>query len=114
MEIYYKIVEIENDQIKTLFHGINHSRVLKKDVWIAADKKFVNDGDGTSYLSGLHIMLSYDECIKYLQKFKNKKTKGIITCHAKFLRRKEHSPHNVYLADCIKIVDIVYQNSSTM
>jgi hypothetical protein len=113
METYYKIVDIKNDQIKTLFHGINHSKVLQKKVWIIADKKFVNDGDGTSYLSGLHIMMSYDECVNYLNRFKNKKEKGIVTCHAEGLRKKEHSPHNVYLADCIKIIDVIYQYSST-
>lgn len=105
--VYYKIVELKKGHIKTLFHGINKSRVLKKDVWIIADKKMVNDGDGTEYLSGLHIMMTYDECVKYLQRFKNKETKGIISCHAKGIRKKEHSPHNVYLADTIKIIDIV-------
>jgi hypothetical protein len=114
MEIYYKIVEIKNGQIKTLFHGINKSRILKKDIWITADKKIVNDGDGTHYLSGLHIMMSFDECVKYLKRFKNKDTKGIVTCHAKNLRKKEHSPHNVFLADDIKIIDIIYQYSYTM
>jgi hypothetical protein len=108
MKIYYKIVEVKNGQIKTLFHGINNTRVMEKNVWITADKKMVNDGSGTKYISGLHVMLTYDECVKYLQRFKNKENKGIVSCYAKYLRKKEHSPHNVYLADTIKIIDIVF------
>ena len=106
--IYYKIVDKINDEYKVLFHGINGSKKLKVGEWIRADLKMVTDGDlkrSTKYLSGWHIMETSEQAESYLSRFTNTKNKAIIKCEAKNIWKKEHSPHNVYLAGYIKIVE---------
>ena len=103
-EVWYKIVEFENGKVKTLFHGLNNSRVLPTDTWLSAEKKMVCDGKGPLYLSGWHVLPSYELCEKYLQRFRNRKTKAIIKCFAKDLRPKKHSRSQVFLADHIYVL----------
>lgn len=105
MKKWYKIVEQKNGQLKTLFHGVNGSRNLILNQWLDAVIKNVSDGKGTQYTSGWHIMDNYEECAYYLTKFKNQDTKKIICCHAKNVRKKSHSPNNVYLAEKLFILD---------
>ena len=106
---YYKIVDMDSDgQLKALFHGVNRSKILARDVWLEAEIKPVSDGpNGTVYFSGWHIMPSAEECIEYLTKFKQVENKVIVSCEAEELWPKEHSPSNVFLARRIKILDIV-------
>ena len=103
-EFWYKIVEFENGKVRTLFHGINNSRTIPTETWLTADKKMVNDGKGPLYLSGWHVLPTYDLCEKYLTRFKNRKTKAIFKCLAKDLRPKKHSKSKVFLADHILIL----------
>jgi len=103
---YFKIIEIKNNQFKTLFHGLNGSRKLPIEKWIMADLKTVNDG-GTSYLSGWHVIPNLIDCQKYLKKFKNKRVLKIVQCKAENVWKKEHSPNNVYLAEKIFIERMV-------
>lgn len=113
---WYKIVEYSEDgKIKSLFHGTKGSRLLTKEKWMKADKKLVKDGSGkTEYISGFQIVNSFEECLEYLQLFKNKANKAIVTCLAKKIRPKSHSRHSVFLADEIKIKrsPIVYVRKS--
>ena len=102
---WYKIVELDGKgNIKTLFHGLNGSRVLKTGKWIKADIKPVKDGTSkTTYMSGWHIIPSKEECVEYLQFFKHRDNKTIVKCKAKKIRPKSHSRSNVYLAEKIFI-----------
>jgi len=102
---YFKIVEYENDTIKTLFHGINGSRTIPANTWLKAVIKPVRDGSkGTEYLSGWHIMKTKTEAKEYLTRFSNTKTKRIVSCHARHVWKKAHSRDNVFLAKEIKIL----------
>jgi hypothetical protein len=105
-KIWFKIVDVENEKIKTLFHGLNGSKTLPVDKWLTATKKMVTDGKGTSYLSGFHVMQSLEEANLYLKSFKNIKNKKIIKVYAKNVWKKEHSPSNVWLAENIKIIEL--------
>jgi len=105
---WYKIVEKHNNQLKTLFHGVNRSRKLETGKWLKAEIKLVKDGTSkTKYLSGWHIAPSYEECQKYLQFFKNKENKMIIECDAKNIRPKSHSRGKIFLAEYIYIKDTI-------
>lgn len=77
MKIYYKIIdEVKPGVFKTLFHGVNRSRILNFNEWLKAEIKDVTDGScQTTYKSGWHIAPSYEECVKYLKFFKNTKYK---------------------------------------
>jgi len=100
----YKIVELVDGNIKTLFHGVNGSRVMPKGEWIKAEYKQVTDGSGQKpYLSGWHVLLNYEDCVTYMSRFKTRlDLLNIIECDVKNARRKEHSPSPVYLAEYIK------------
>ena len=103
--VWYKIVDLKDGKINTLFHGLNGSKIIPRNEWLKADKKMVNDGKGPLYLSGWHIIPSYDLCIKYLKRFKNVKYKAIVKCYAKDIVPKKHSRSQVFLADYIYILD---------
>lgn len=102
---WYKIVEKKNDNIKTLSHGVNRSRKLERGKWLEAEEKLISDGSSkTKYLSGFHILESFEDAKNYLEKnFQKKDNRSIIVCFAKGVRRKEHSPYNVFLAKNIFI-----------
>jgi hypothetical protein len=101
---WYKIVDYENGQYKTLFHGVNKSRVLKFNEWLEADMKMVKDGTSkTSYMSGWHILPDYKSTVEYLQRFKNFEKKRLVQCKARNVWPKAHSRANVFLAQFIYI-----------
>lgn len=101
---WYKIVEKVEDDYFLLFHGVNKSRKIPENEWFTADVKPVHDGSkGTEYMSGFHILESYEDCVKYLGKFKNLKTKHIIQCEAENVWSKKHSRDNVFLSEKIKM-----------
>ena len=103
-KIWYKIVDYENDNYKTLFHGINKSRVLKFGEWLEADIKPVKDGTSkTTYMSGWHIMPDYKSTIEYLKAFKHVSKKRILKCRARNVWPKAHSRSDVFLAQFIYI-----------
>jgi hypothetical protein len=100
----WKIVEKKKGKIKTLFHGIDKSKVLSKKIWLKADKKLVADGSkGTKYLSGFHIFLNRKIGKEYLARFSGNDL-ILIKCKAQGIRKKRHSPHNVYLADYLYLL----------
>jgi len=82
---WYKIVEVDkNGKVKSLFHGTNGSRFLQMNTWLKADLKLSKDGTSkTTYLSGWHILPTYEECKHYLTKFKILHNKRIAKCKAK-------------------------------
>jgi hypothetical protein len=101
-QTYYKIVDIDlKGNIKTLFHGIEGSRILPLNQWLIAEKKMVCDGSpgSTSYLSGFHVLETLHECLSSLEKLTNFEPKAIVECECKGLRPKEHSRDRGFLAD---------------
>ena len=103
---WYKIVDEYDDILKTLFHGVYGSRVLKQKEWLKADIKDVRDGSSqTYYKSGWHILPSYEEGVEYLKRFTYTDKKKIVKCKAKNIWPKTHSRANVFLAEYILIED---------
>jgi hypothetical protein len=60
-------------------------------------------------MSGWHILPTLEECIDYLKIFKHKHNKKIVRCKAKDVWPKMQSRKNVFLADSIKIEEIVWE-----
>lgn len=107
----YKIVETDDSgNIKTLFHGVNGSRVIKLGAWIQATEKMVKDGSSkTKYLSGWHVLLHKNDAKEYLKSFKKRLDKlKIVEVIVKGIRPKSHSNHPVYLAKEMFVNDKVY------
>ena len=108
----YRICELKNNKLHTLFHGLNGSRELPMNVWIYADVKPVRDASkdkGKEYISGFHCMKNLDEMRNFKRMFRKPRDLVLVECKAKekLLRKKEHSRANVLLADQIKLVRIV-------
>ena len=109
--IWYKIVDCENGVYKTLFHGVDGSRTLEFDKWLKADVKEVSDGSSsTIYMSGWHVLHTYEECKEYLKRFKHVENKRIVKCHISEVWPKEHSKANVFLAKYIYILEEIDDN----
>ena len=105
MKIWYKIIERQNKTLKTLFHGVNRSRVLPVNKWLKADIKLVRDGTSkTWYKSGWHIA-DKNTLENYIKSFTVPRDLIIRPCFAKNVWKKEHSRHNIYLAEYINIIN---------
>ena len=103
IEVYKIVIEGNNGRYKTLFHGINGSKLIPLDEWLKADIKLVKDGSGgNKYYSGFHCFETKELGEKYLKRFRTEQNRVLIKCDAKFIR---HKPSNkeVWLAEEIKI-----------
>jgi hypothetical protein len=101
----FKIVEEDSmGQHKTLFHGLNGTRVIKRGTWLKADEKMVKDGTSkTEYLSGWHVLLERSQAVDYLKSFTTRLDKlKIVSVVVKDIRPKEHSKSPVFLAKYMK------------
>lgn len=108
LHLCFKIVEVDGDNYKTLFHGVNGSRTLPCCKWIKAAKKEVTDGDARTakrYTSGFHVLKTKVDTTRYLKKFKRTDNKIVIRVIARGLRPKEHSKMSVFLADEIYLAE---------
>lgn len=107
----FKIMDFEDGHLKTLFHGVAGSRIVKQWVPIHADIKFkVKDGTSKStYTSGWHVLETKEQAMAYLHKFKNLDKKVIVKCKASGdIWKKMHSPaEGLWLAEIITIQDVV-------
>lgn len=103
--MWWKIVALDDNQYKTIYHGNEGSRTLPRGVWLRADEKEVHDGsNGTPYISGWHVIPTREEAEKYFEKFKAKsQLLTIIPVFAYNIVPKRHSRAPVYLARWIYI-----------
>lgn len=104
-KVGYRVVELgKNGEFKTLFHGLNKSRVLPKGKWLTAERKIVHEGvDGTKYISSFHVLPSLEECQEFSQIFRIRSNRRIISLKYKNFRPKRHSRGPVLLAEKIFI-----------
>jgi hypothetical protein len=107
--ITYKIVEVVDDKIRTLFHGINGSRTIPKNKWIEADVKIGRDGSGDRYYkTGWHTLPTKEDAEAYMSRFKARTDiLKIVKCEIKEHWNKEHSPSPVLLSRYIKFLEVV-------
>jgi hypothetical protein len=109
--IAYRICERKGDKLLTLFHALNGSRVLPIGTWLNANIKPVWDGSrktAKEYLSGFHVLKTEGECKKFMgNRFRAPRELVIVECEVRKLRKKEHSPFNVFLADEIKLLKVI-------
>jgi hypothetical protein len=104
-------MDFDKGKVKTLFHGLNGSRVVPQFSWMRADIKQGRDGsDSKWYTTGWHILETLDQAKEYLQRFKGKDSKCIVEVETRGpLWRKVHSPaEGLWLAEDIKITGIVW------
>ena len=105
---WYKIVDVVDDKVRTLFHGNQGSKTLPTGEWLEAELKMVSDG-GTKYLSGWHIIPTLEECIEYLERFTNVAPKAVIRCRARKVWKKAHSPSNIWLSKWLYVEEVVWR-----
>lgn len=105
----FKIVEVVDDQIKTLFHGVDRSRVMEPGIWIEGDVKTGRDGTGKKwYKTGWHSLPSLEEAEEYMTRFTQRTDRlHIAQCQIKDVWLKPQSPNTVFLSRWIKFGDIV-------
>jgi len=105
----YRIVEIKNNKVMSLFHGTNGSRQIPLNMWHKANIKDVSDGSkGKNYKSGWHFLLTLDETINFFTRmFRVKDNRYIVQCHVrKNIRQKTNSTKGkCLLADEIMITN---------
>jgi hypothetical protein len=91
--IGYRVVEVKNGKILSLFHGTNRSRKIEPDVWNKADIKLVQDGSGQKkkYISGWHFLASKKECENFfMTMFRIKKNRRVVKCEVRGNIRPKH------------------------
>lgn len=101
---WYRLCRITDwGALTTLFHGNRGSRALQRREWVRAANtdKLVRDGTSkTWYKPGWHVA-SWETMLSYVKAFKRTEDLVICGCHVRGLRPKEHSRHDVFLADWI-------------
>ena len=97
MIVAWKIFEVEDGNVKTLFHGVNGSKSIRRVEIVSADEKMVIDGtNGTEYLSGFHVLLAKSVAEEYMKSFRKRTEKlRILPVFVGDLRKKEHSRSEV-------------------
>lgn len=99
----YKIVERDGDALKTLFHGLNGSRVIPLNKWLRCSEGTVRDGIGRWYKAGWHCFPSQEIARKYLRAFRKPRPLAIVECDVRVIRPKPSSRFGgVYLARWIR------------
>jgi hypothetical protein len=53
----WRIVEKHEKGLKTLFHGVNGSRILPQGKWLKAEKKLASEGSGRKYISAFPFII---------------------------------------------------------
>lgn len=105
--IGYRIIELKNGKIYSLFHGTDGSRNIPYDTWHKANKKTVKDGSkGKLYTSGWHFLKSKDDATRFLDRmFRIRENRYVVKCDVRGnIRPKEHSSKGkCWLADEIRI-----------
>jgi len=102
----FKIMKVSDQENswKTLFHGVDGDRNISCDEWVNSKTSYVRDGSGgTYYLSGWHVLPSYDSALLYMENFKDTTDKYIVECEVKSYQKKEHARSPVFLAKSIKL-----------
>lgn len=104
----YKIIEFENNKLKTLFHGVNGSRTVPFGKWIEAKVDYGIDGSRQKpYLYGWHSFSSLELANKYMNNFRaRKELLKIVECEVKETWDKPTNP-DVILSKFIKFNKVV-------
>ena len=90
----YRIVEIKNGKVMSLFHGTNKSREIPLGVWHKANIKEVKDGtDGKFYTSGWHFLESKEDAESFFERmFRIKENRKVVKCQVRCnIREKRNS-----------------------
>lgn len=106
----YRICERRGGKLLTLFHSNDGSRVLPLNVWLNANVKPVRDGSretAKEYSSGFHVFKDIDTCRSFIKRFKAPRELVLIECEVIDLRKKEHSPFHIFLAEKIKLLRVI-------
>lgn len=102
----YRILENKDKLPHTLFHGVKGSRRLPLNEFINAEIKEGRDGSGQKklYKTGFHVVKTKQQAEDFFMKmFRIKKNRVVCRVEVGKLWRKEHSRHEVYLSDTMKI-----------
>ena len=104
----YRIVEIKDGKVMSLFHGTGGSRIIPLNVWHKANIKLVRDGGKTAkyYDAGWHFLKSKEDADSFLNRmFRIKDSRYVVKCYVRGnIRPKEHSTKGkCWLANEIKI-----------
>lgn len=67
--LYWRLFELRDGELYTLFHGVNGSRLIRVGHWYQAERKRVRDGNGDNwYESGFHVFAD-DKGLEYTKRF---------------------------------------------
>lgn len=103
MKTYYKIVEVKNNELFFLYHGVEKKRKIKTNKWLTAVERPVKDGRSYEYLSGFHFFPTIDIAKKYLGLFRKPRDLKIVEVKVQKIRQKNPNTE-VLLASKIKFI----------
>lgn len=104
MKTAYKIFDLHGNLPKTLFHGIDGSRLLPIGKWIKAERKMVSNGSRTHpYLSGFHSYPDLEAAIRWLQGAKNVVGRVVVKVKIDGCREKPNAVRETILSDWLLI-----------
>lgn len=104
----WRLLRVRDGKPCTLFHGYRGSRTLPtSQILVAEEKEVRNPGKkkGPTFRSGWHVLMSKQECVEYLKRFKAKD--DIVVCRVEVsgLRQKPRSKVTLSRTMCIREPD---------
>ena len=105
--IGYRIVEIKNGKVLSLFHATNGSRVLPFNVWIRANHKQVRDGSSSfTYKSGFHFFPDKESAEEFFdRRFRIKQNRKVVPCR---VRGNIRIKNNNVIPTCLLADEIMF------
>jgi hypothetical protein len=105
MKTAYKIFDLYGIRPKTLYHGIDGSRLLPIGKWVKAERKMVTDGSRRHpYLSGFHSYASLEEVTRWLQAAQYYEDRVVVKVKIKGCRPKPNAVRPTVLSNWLLIL----------
>jgi hypothetical protein len=82
MESGYRVVEVVDGRVRSLYHGTNGSREIRLGVWNRCRGGAVHDGsEGRDYEAGWHYFSSEDRAMEFFSSLRIKAGRYIVRCY---------------------------------
>lgn len=99
----WRLFEVKNEALHTLFHGVDGSRRIDEGVWYEASERLVRDGTSKTWYNGGFHVFADESGLEYLDRFK--KPRDLVAVQVEIdgnIRPKPTNP-NVTLASRMRV-----------
>jgi hypothetical protein len=90
--LHWRLFEVRDGDLYTLFHGIDGSRYVPEGEWLTASDKLVRDGTGDKWYPGGFHVFADESGLKYLGRFRKPRKLVAVQVEVEGLTPKPTNP----------------------